>query len=434
MSSTAIHMARVIFMNLTGRAGVLVTAGMAASAVLAASACGGPGTASGVTTNGLQKRSPADVLQAAAAALAAAKSVHVVGTGAAGHVDIRMQHGATTGTLTVAGQQLRFMIAGGAGYINTDQAGLAMFGAPPLVQQHAAGRWFKVPASDFTGVTLAEFASQLTAYNGPLEPKVRQATLHGRKVVVVSWRNGSKLDVANTGRAYPLLAVFKVHNPGRVALSGYDAPLHITAPGNAISSPVPGTGGLGTKVVPPPAGFTLARGVDVHNGPMTPAAFNRWIGASNLAAKLHFIRGYDVTYYSTTNADSIEVTLFQFVTPADATALKAGFSPGGLISSRADTVIPGADDYDSRSSDQGTYIHGVIATKGNLLFVIADATGSAARVPLVQKLARQQYGALKLYKSAAPPSSVPLAAVEARLGRRARLSDRARFIDVSNVR
>jgi len=93
-------------------------------------------------------------------------------------------------------------------------------------------------------------------------------------------------------------------------------------------------------------------------------------------------RGYDVTYDSNTTSDSIEVTLFQFATPADATAFKA------------DPVIPGGDDYDSTAPFQGTYDHGVIATKGNLAFVIDDATGSAAPVPLVETMARQQYAAL----------------------------------------
>jgi hypothetical protein len=127
---------------------------------------------------------------------------------------------------------------------------------------------------------------------------------------------------------------------------------------------------------------------------MSAAEFNRWNSTSNLAAQLHFIRGYDVTYYSNTNSDSIEVTLFQFATAKDATAYKKGFVPGGPVSTRADASIPGASDYDSTSAHRGTYDHGVIATKGNLAFVIDDATGSAAKVPLVEKMARQQYAAL----------------------------------------
>ena len=61
----------------------------------------------------------------------------------------------------------------------------------------------------------------------------------------------------------------------------------------------------------------------MHNGPMSAAGFNRLMGTKNLAAMLHFVRGYDVFYDSTINRDSIEVTLLQFATHQDA----AGFRP-----------------------------------------------------------------------------------------------------------
>jgi hypothetical protein len=40
------------------------------------------------------------------------------------------------------------------------------------------------------------------------------------------------------------------------------------------------------------------------------------------------------------------------------------------------------------------YDHGVIASKGDFVFVIDDATGSAAPVSMVETMARQQYAAL----------------------------------------
>ena len=60
----------------------------------------------------------------------------------------------------------------------------------------------------------------------------------------------------------------------------------------------------------------------------------------------------------------------------------------------ADLVIPGAEYYNPTSPDQGMYDHGVIGIKGNLVFVIDDATDSTAPVPLVETMARQQYAAL----------------------------------------
>jgi hypothetical protein len=391
----------MISMNLIRRVLAPTAAAAMAALVTVTSACGGAATSTAAPTNGLEKKSPADVLQAAAAALEAAKSVRFVGMAPNGHIDVRIQPGSATGTISQAGQQLRFTIVGGAGYINIDQAGPMMSGLSPSVQRQAAGRWLKVPASDFTGLTLASLASQLTAYHGPLEPKVRQATLGGMKVVVVSWRDGGKLYVANTGPAYPLRADFKKGpDAGLIEFTEYRIPLHITAPSTATnsttggSSPMFGTGSLRAKIVPAPSGWALAQGFAVHNGPMSAAGFNRWNSTSNLAVQLHYIRGYDVTYYSNTSSDSIEVTVFQFATREDATAFKRDFVPAGPVNSRADAVIPGASDYDSTSAYQGTYDHGVIATKGTLAFVIDDATGSAAKVPLVAKLARQQYAAL----------------------------------------
>ena len=164
-----------------------------------------------------------------------------------------------------------------------------------------------------------------------------------------------------------------------------------TAQGSSPVNGTPGKGGLGAMVVPAPSGFTLSP--DVHNGPMSPAEFNQYWGDP---ASLHFARGYDVTYDSNDGSDSIEVTLFQFATPADAANFRAGFTLGDPVTmnSRADPVIPGGDDYDSTSPDQGFYDHGMIATKGSRVFVIDDLTGRAAPVPLVETMARQQYAAL----------------------------------------
>jgi hypothetical protein len=128
---------------------------------------------------------------------------------------------------------------------------------------------------------------------------------------------------------------------------------------------------------------------------MNAADFNQTVGGGgNPAASLHFVRGYDVTYDSTSNSDSIVVFLFQFAAPADATAFKASSLSVAPGTPQADPLIPGAEYYDATSPSHGMYDHGVIGSKGNFLFVIDDATASAAPVPLVETMARQQYAAL----------------------------------------
>jgi hypothetical protein len=59
--------------------------------------------------------------------------------------------------------------------------------------------------------------------------------VNGKKVMVVSWPDGSKLQIANTGPAYPLRADF---NPGGwMVYSEYNVPFNVTAPPNAIDAP-----------------------------------------------------------------------------------------------------------------------------------------------------------------------------------------------------
>ena len=187
----------------------------------------GATTATGPPANGLDKKSPADVVRAAAAALRAAKSVHIVGSDWDAHFDYRMQGTSAIGTITErAGGHVRDRVIGRYGYEKTD------FG-------NDAGQWLKFPAQAFKELTIAQWAQSapLNDDYGPLEPRVQQATVNGRKVVVVSWRDGSKLQVANTGPAYPLRADFKGHSDlVRVVFSEYNVPFDVAAPSSAIDA------------------------------------------------------------------------------------------------------------------------------------------------------------------------------------------------------
>ncbi len=233
-------------MQLIRRAIVAAAASaMAALVVVTATACGtttttgtqpatnGPAT-NGPATNGLESKTAAEVLNKAAAALASAKSVHVVGTSQGDRVDARLQGRSSTGMMVHAGAQVEFTMIGNDFYIKTDQAGLKSLGMPAELQRQYAGRWLKITPQDFTGLTLADLASQLTAYRGPLEPKVQQAALHGTKAVIVSWQDGGKLYVANTGPAYPLHGELTGQDAGVMDFTEYNVPVVITAPANAI--------------------------------------------------------------------------------------------------------------------------------------------------------------------------------------------------------
>jgi hypothetical protein len=184
-----------------------------------------------------------------------------------------------------------------------------------------------------------------------------------------------------------------------IDITAINPPVHITLPpasqtftlqGSGPVSGNSGGGGLGAKVVPAPPGFALSQAAG-----LSPADFNQTVGGGgNPAVSLHFVRGYDVTYDSTSNSGRIVGFLFQFATPADATAFKASSLSVAPGKPEADPLVPGAEYYDATSPSQGMYDHGVIGSKGNFVFVIDDATGSAAPVPVVETMARQQYSAL----------------------------------------
>jgi hypothetical protein len=256
------------------------------------------------------------------------------------------------------------------------------------------------------GVPTTEYAGSFSATDGleALPASLRQAlapelqALGNSTIYFHEWIDGqhhlrkmTEVETLNGDTINTTINITAINQP--VSLTLPPASQTVSLQG---SDPVGGNSGdssLAAKVVPAPPGFVLSQGAGAHNGPMSAADFNLYMGSGNLAASLHFVRGYDVTYDNSTG-DSIEVTLFQFATPADATIFKAGWVPGGPVNSKADAVIPGADDYDSTSATQGTYDHGVIATKGNRAFVIDYANGSAAPVPLAERMARQQYATL----------------------------------------
>jgi hypothetical protein len=206
-------------------------AAAAAFVALFVAGCGG------TPTNGLEEKSAAQVQQAATAAIEAASSVHVTGTGVREgrpvQVDLRIQDGSSRGTITIEGARLEITTVGPNAYVQGDQQALELLGVPPAAAQLGAGRSLKLTAQEaapLEGYSLDSFAAQLAKNDSPLDPKVKQTELDGQKVVVVSRQDGSKLYVANTGDAYPLRADDKGPDAGRLDFTEYGADFLIPAP------------------------------------------------------------------------------------------------------------------------------------------------------------------------------------------------------------
>jgi hypothetical protein len=192
-------------------------------------------------TNGLERKSATQVQRELGAALKTAKSVHVTVTGPAPggqpQLDLRIQGSSSTGAMGLGGVKFQITAVGGNTYIKGDQRVWEAFGVPAAVQQRLAGRWVKVRPQQMASLqvfSLDSLATVLTRNGSPLAPKVEQATLDGRKVLVLSQRDGSKVYVANTGPAYPLRSEGKGQDAARIDFSEYGTDFHITAPSNAV--------------------------------------------------------------------------------------------------------------------------------------------------------------------------------------------------------
>jgi hypothetical protein len=210
---------------------------VAALLTLLLTGCGGGGT----PTNGLEDKSPAQIQEEAAAAIKGAKGVHVTGTsisdGTPAQVDLRIQNGSSSGTITLEGAHFEITRVGEVTYVKADEAALESLGIPPEMHRLGADRWLKLApqeASGLEGLSLDSFAQQVTMNESPLETEIEQTELDRRRVVVISTQDGSRLYIANTGPAYPIRGELKGANEGRIDFSEYDVDFQITAPQNYV--------------------------------------------------------------------------------------------------------------------------------------------------------------------------------------------------------
>ena len=158
---------------------------------------------------------------------------------------------------------------------------------------------------------------------------------------------------SQVSKAAPTAAAPVTSPPSPAATSTTPPSAASTTPGAALSTGRPVLGG-----------WRKGRSGPIRVHPVAVPLCAQWAdesppfstGTGDDPASLHFARGYDVTYDSNDASDSIEVTLFQFATPADAAAFKADFVSGGPGKLKADPVIPGADDYNSNIPRSG-HIH-----------------------------------------------------------------------------
>jgi hypothetical protein len=187
-----------------------------------------------------------------------------------------------------------------------------------------------------------------------------------------------------------LLDTFTLTSPPRASTTSPPATAPVPSP---TTLPTTGAGVLGSKIVPAPAGFAIFQQSGVQNGPLTASGFDSFVASPGAAAQLHYVTGYQTNYGDISNGDVLNVSLLEFASAQDAANFVSGFSVDG-VKTGADPAIAGAQIYDSTSATDGSYEHGVIAAKNNVVMTVDYASGSATRPTLVDTLAAEQYARL----------------------------------------
>jgi hypothetical protein len=213
----------------------LAAAGLTAVLV---TACGG-----GDSGNGEAAKKGPQVATDAGNALEQSGAAHLKGRvteqGQTGDVDLQLQGADVSGSLTLAGQKVQLVSAGGKIYAQAPAAFWSSFGAPEAISSQLDGKWVIVPqeaASSFDTFTLKGLADSLRKpTDATINDPVSTATVDGQKVVVVTQSDGSTLDVASTGTPYPLKAENKGgDSPGTLTFSDFGKKATITAPTGAL--------------------------------------------------------------------------------------------------------------------------------------------------------------------------------------------------------
>jgi hypothetical protein len=194
--------------------------------------------------NGIESKSPEQIVEAAKKASASAKSVHLSGTirssGKPVSLDMELLAGkGGKGTISQEGFTIKLIQVNGAVYINGSAAFYNHVGGAAAAQL-LQGKWLKAPANSGELASLAELTNlgklldTALAGHGKLA-KGDTTTIRGQKAVTVNdTTKGGTLYVAATGTPFPLEIAKSGSETGRVSLDRWNQPVELSAPAGAI--------------------------------------------------------------------------------------------------------------------------------------------------------------------------------------------------------
>jgi hypothetical protein len=218
------------------RAGVLACA-VAGSAAIALGGCGSSGTG-GATAGTGADRSAASLISAMKTAVRDATSMHLAGQlpngGRPVALDIGvLRAGALAGTITQGGVPLQLIGTRGLVYVKATPAFLRELRAAAAVCAVMCGKYVQMSGSQGSELAASLSMTSLTRSLIAGLPRFTRAgttTVRGQSAVVLRGADGSTLDVAASGKPYPLRVVAPPGRGETVLFSHWDSVAAPAAP------------------------------------------------------------------------------------------------------------------------------------------------------------------------------------------------------------
>jgi len=231
-------------MRVTRTTIAIVVALLLPAAVGCGSASGGSSSSpAAAADNGESAKAPGQILSDVTDAVQGAQSVHMSGSVSSDSTDVgfdvTLSSDAAKGTLTLSGNDIQLVRVGDAAYFSGSPEFYKMVAgdaAASLLQ----GRWIKVPKGDSRFASFEQFTDKGKLFSSMLQAegtisKAGVRTYNGQKVIVLRDSNGDgDLYVAASGKPYPVAIVSKGDKQGTVTFNGWDSPVDVSAPSDAI--------------------------------------------------------------------------------------------------------------------------------------------------------------------------------------------------------
>jgi hypothetical protein len=212
----------------------IVTCCLGGGATIALAACGSSTAAGSAASAGspaaASTRSTATLIAQMIAAVGSATSMHMSGqVSGSGHpvgLDLGvLRAGELTGTITQNGVKQQLIGAEGKVYIKATPAFLRELKASAAVCAVMCGKYVQMSGPQAGALAVSLSMASLTRSLTSGLPHFNQAgttTVNGQPAIVLHGADGSTLDVAATGKPYPLRVVAPAGRPGVVVFSEWD--------------------------------------------------------------------------------------------------------------------------------------------------------------------------------------------------------------------